>query len=187
MTDEGRRMTQLSEDARSAAQNWLKDVEKWEWDKAYLETLPPAERKELEGKKEKDWDAKHQAGRDALRQGDKVHADPAVFWAPLKKKDEIISIVRGIFGKGKTPEGLNLQPSAPIYHRDAERVTFRFDLTLPEYGVQSQVVVTADARNGDPTPADWRVESLELISGKTLTPGAVGSGGSPATMPRRPH
>jgi hypothetical protein len=191
MTDEGRRMAQLTEDARNFAQNWLNEVKDWKWDKAYLDTLPPAERKEWEGKERKDWDAKHQAGWDALRQGDLVHADPAVFWASPKEKDKIISVVRGIFGsKGKTPEDLNLQPAVPIYHRDADQVTLRFDLTLllpPEYGVQSQVVVTADARNGDPTPADWRVESLELISGKTLTPGAVGPGGKPAMMPQRPH
>ena len=78
----------------------------------------------------------------------------------------------------------------PVYHRDADKVTFRFDLTIllpPQYGVQSQVVVTADARNGGPAADDWRVESLDLISGKTLTAGAPGPGGSPARTPALPQ
>jgi hypothetical protein len=191
LTDEGRRMTRLTEDARSFAQNWLNDVYNWDWDKAYLDTLPPAERQE-QGKQPR-GDAFH-SGMKAFRQGNVIRAEPGVFWASPKEKDKIISGVRGIFGTGKTPERLSLQGSVPVYHRDADRVTFRFDLTIllpPQYGVQSQVVVTADARNGDPTPADWRVESLELISGKTLTAGAPGPGGSPAATPaltpQRPH
>jgi hypothetical protein len=69
-------------------------------------------------------------------------------------------------------------------------VTFRFDLMIPlppEYGVQGQVAVTADAPDGDPAPADWRIESLDLFSGKSMTPGAPGPGGMPAPMPQRPR
>ncbi len=46
LTDEGRSMTRLTQDARSFAQNWLNDVYNWDWNKAYLDTLPPAERQE---------------------------------------------------------------------------------------------------------------------------------------------
>jgi hypothetical protein len=193
LTDEGQRMTHLSADANAFAQNWLNEVSNWEWDKVYLDTLPPAERKKQAAelnKPLKDRSKEFQAGLKAFRDGDIVRADPDKFWAVPKEKDKIIAGVRGIFGKDKNPEGLFLQSTLPVYHHDAEKVSFRFDLMIPlppEYGVQSQVVVTADARNGDPAPADWRVESLELISGKSMTPGAPGPGGAGTQMPRRPH
>jgi hypothetical protein len=193
MSDDGRRMTQLSGDAQSFAQAWLEEVTSWDWDKAYLDTLPPAEREKQAAELKrplKDRSKAFQEGEKAFRDGNVVRADPGVFWASPKEKDKIINGVRGIFGKGKTPEGLSLQPNMPIYHRDGERVTLRFDLMIPlppMYGVQSQIVVTADARNGDPTAADWRVEALELISGKSLTAGAPGPGGTSARMPRPPR
>jgi len=186
LTPEGQRMTDLSADADAFAQNWLNDVSNWNWDKAYLDTLLPAERK----KQDKERGEKFAAGLKAFRQGDVVRADPETFWAVPKEKDKIIAGVRGIFGKAKNPEGLYLRPNLPVYHRDADQVRFRFDLMIPlppEYGVQSQVVVTADARNGDPAPADWRIESLDLFSGKSMIAGAPGPGGTAAQMPRRPH
>ncbi len=190
MTDEGRLMAKMSEEARTFTQHWLNEVYKWDWDKAYLGTLPLAERERLAKTDEKDWPEKYHEGRKAFRRGDLVRADPGTFWASAKEKDKISSGVRGIFGKGKTPDSLTLQSSAPIYHRDTEQVTFRFDLMLllpPQYGVQGQVVVTADARHGDPTAADWRIKSIDLVSGKTLTAGEPGSGGMPARMPQRPR
>jgi len=193
MSDDGKRMTRLSGDAQTFAQAWLDDVRNWDWDKAYLDTLPPAERKEQSAElKEplKDRSKTFQEGEKAFRDGNVVRADAGIFWASPKEKDKIINGVRGIFGKGKTPEGLSLLSNMPIYHHDAERVTLRFDLVIalpPLYGVQSQVVVTADARNGDPAPGGWRIESVDMISGKTMTASAPGPGGSPARMPQRPH
>jgi hypothetical protein len=193
LTPEGQSMTDLSADASAFAQNWLNDVSNWYWGKAYLDTLPPAERKKQAAelnKMEKDQSKEFKAGVTAFRQGAVVRADPDTFWAVPKEKDKIIAGVRGIFGKDKNPEGLYLRQNLPIYHRDAEQVRFRFDLMIPlppEYGVQSQVVVTADARNGDPAPGDWRIESLDLFSGKSMIAGAPGPGGMPAKMPQRPR
>jgi hypothetical protein len=186
LTAEGRRMNELSGDASAFAQDWLNKVTNWEWDKAYLDTLPPAERK----KQDKERGGEFTKGLKAFRAGDVVRADPDKFWAVPKEKDKIIAGVRGIFGKDESPENLNLKTTLPIYHRDADQVRFRFDLMIPlpsGYGVQSQVVATADARNGDPAPADWRIESLDLFSGKNMTPGAPGPGGMPAKMPQRPR
>jgi hypothetical protein len=193
-------MNELSGDASAFAQNWLNNVTNWESDKAYLDTLPPAERKKQGAAHEKkeaersqeeiELEEKFQAGKKAFRAGDVVRADPDKFWAVLKEKDKIIAGVRGIFGKDESPENLNLKSTLPIYHRDADQVRFRFDLMIPlpsGYGVQSQVVATADARNGDPAPADWRIESLDLFSSKNMTPGAPGPGGMPAKMPQRPR
>ena len=119
-----------------------------------------------------------------------VRADPDKFWAVPKEKDKILTGARGIFGHGRSPDDLHLRATLPIYNRDADQVTFRFDLMIPlppEYGVQAQVVVTADARNGDPGPDDWRIESLDLYSGKSMIAGAPGPGGTPVQMPQRPH
>jgi hypothetical protein len=186
LTAEGRRMNDLSVKASTFAQNWLADVTNWDWDKAYLDTLPPAERK----KQDKERGEEFKNGLKAFRAGAVVRADPDKFWAVPKEKDNIIAGVRGIFGKGKSPENLYLKSSLPMYRRDANQVTFRFDLMIPlppEYGVQGQVAVTADAPDGDPAPADWRIESLDLFSGKSMTPGAPGPGGMPAPMPQRPR
>ncbi len=183
-TDEGRRMKQLNEEARAFAQNWLNDIHHWDWDKAYLDTLPPAVREE-EDKKPRG--KKFEAGLKAFRQGDIVRADPAKFWASSKEK--IISAVHGLFGKDKDAT-ITLRPALPVFRHDGDQVSFRYDAVIllpPEYGVQGQLVVTANTPKGDPTPGDWRIESLDLYSGKTLTPGAVGPAGSPARMPARPH
>lgn len=193
MTDEGRRMNHLSGEAQAFAQDWLMEIGDWNWDKAYLDTLPVDEREKQAAELNKPLNERSKAFQDgeaAFRQGDLVHADPDKFWASPKEKDKIIRDVRGIFGKGKAPEHLMIHSNMPMYHRDAERVTFRFDLMIPLpplHAVQGQVVVTADARDGDPSSTDWRIESLDLFSGKTMIAGDPGPGGSSARLPQRPR
>ena len=151
LTDEGLRMQQLSEDGRSFAERWLKDIKDWEWGKAYLSTLPPAMRKEQSNMQH---GTKYLAGLKAFRDGAIVRADPGKFWASSKQK--IIDAVHGLFGKNEDAT-ITLRPAPPIYRRDGDHVSLRYDTVIvlpPEYGVQAQLVVTANARNGDPAPND---------------------------------
>ena len=89
LTDEGRRMTHLTEDARSFAQNWLNDVYNWDWDKAYLDTLSPADRKNQAAELKrplKERSKAFQNGYGAFRQGDDVIRPTPAFFGPLRKR-----------------------------------------------------------------------------------------------------
>ena len=184
-TDAGQRMMDQAAAARGFAQEWLHKVGDWRWEQAYLATLPPEERRRQNAER----GPKFEAGVKAFREGDFVRAEPPTFWAADKETEARISDgVKGLFGHGgESPDRLILASKMPTYHREGDQIRFGFDLAIllpPQYMVQGRVVVEADAA-GEPKPDDWRVESLELISGKSMggSPGGMSRPGGPGMRP----
>ena len=192
MTPEGARMMDKSNQARQFAQKWLAKVAHWDWDDAYLDTAPPAERERQ--RKEQGPDFKE--GLSKFRAGAFVRADPATFWTAEKEKGKTAADIRGMFGHGgENPDKFTLLTTPSTYQRDAEQVRFGFDIVTPlppDLGVQGRLVVALDAREDEPTMADWRIDSLELFSAKSEAGGPPGMppgarpGGSPGPNMRPP-
>ena len=185
LTAEGVRLSVLNDRAQRFAQRWVKKVEHWDWEDAYLDTLPPAERERQNKKEGKDFNE----GLAKFRAGGVVVADPKVFWTAEKDrdaKDGIAARVRGMFGHGgDNPEKWTLENSLPTYHWDAEQLHFGMDVSIPlppDILVQAHLVVAGDAHNTDPGPNDWRIDSLDLISGKSANSGRMEPPGR--SMPR---
>ena len=180
---DGRRMIDQMNAARTTAPAWIGKLGKWNWDQAYLETLPPAERERLS----KERGPKFDEGLKAFRDGGLVRADPAMFWAGDKDRDAIIGEMKGLFGRGgASPDRMVLSPAPPTYQREPDRTRIGFDLTVPltpRYLVHGRLMVTADG--DDPSPTDWRIESLDLISGKSMAASGAEPppGGSGASTP----
>jgi hypothetical protein len=178
MTDEGERITALSTPARMFAQQWVKEIGDWQWDKAYLDTLPVAERQRLD----KERDKAFKDGLDAFRKGGFVRTDPATFWAPPNEGDAKIAEVRGLFGRGgENPDSVQVGPTMPVYRREGDRVFLGFDVTIqiPPVGdlVQGRLTVAADSPEPGQAIGIWRVDALDLISVKSL--GAPNNSGPP--------
>lgn len=163
------------------AEAWLVKVADWNWDDAYLDTLPPPERR-IEAKER---GPKFKAGRQAFRAGGLVHAEAPTFWAGDKDREKIIARVKSLFGHGGgSHDQMSLEMAMPTYRTDGDRVFYGFDVMIglpPDFAVQGRLTVAADVRNGDPGPEDWQIESLDLISGKSM--GAAGGPPQPGMPP----
>ena len=201
-TEEGRRMQLWSGQAREFARDWLSKVEARDWDGAYLDTLPPAER----DRQKKERGAPFDAGLKAFHDGVVVQFKPDDFWVGPKgagkdeehKKiqDAKAGVVRGLFAAGRTeaPQWA-LARALPEFHREGDlaRLGFNIEITpAPPTGIvpadkaplesdvfQARLVLTAAVGRGDPSKDEWRVESLDLLSAKS-TAGAMPG------LPRRP-
>lgn len=175
LTDEGRRMAERGSAAQVFAGAWLAKVADWDWDHAYLDTLPPKERK----------GGGNPAGLQAFRAGGLVHAASPTFWAGDKDREKIIARVKSLFGHGGgAHDQMSMEMGMPTYRTDGDRALYGFDVMIglpPDYAVQGRLTVAADVRNGDPGPDDWQIESLDLISGKSM--GAEGGGPPRTAMP----
>jgi len=175
LTEEGRRVADRGGAANVFAGAWLAKVADWNWDRAYLDTLPPKERKGEVSQK----------GLQAFRAGALVHAEPPTFWAGDRDREKIIARVKSLFGHGGGGQDkMSPEMAMPTYRRDGDRVFYGFDVMIalpPDYAVQGLLTVAADVREGDPGPDDWQIEYLDLISGKSM--GAEGGGPPPPGMP----
>ncbi len=181
LTDEGRRMADRGSAAHVFAGAWLAKVADWNWDQAYLDTLPPRERQ----REAKDRGPKFKEGLQVFRDGGLVHAESPTFWAGDKDREIIIARVKSLFGHGGGGQDkMSLDMAMPTYRTDGDLALYGFDVTIalpPAYAVQGRLTVAADVRNGEPGPDDWQIESLDLISGKSM--GAEGGGPPRPGMP----
>jgi hypothetical protein len=85
-------------------------------------------------------------------------------------KEQVVAKMKGLFGRGgEDPDQVMWPPAPPTFRQDLDQVRIGLDVAFPlppDQIVQCRLMVAADARNADPTPADWRIESLELLSAK---------------------
>ncbi len=162
LTEEGRRMADRAGAAHVFAEAWLAKVADWNWEQAYRDPLPPRERK----------GEVNREGLQAFRDGGLVHAETPTFWAGDKDREKIVARVKSLFGRGGgAHDKMTLEMAMPTYRREGDRVFYGYDVTIalpPDYAVQGRLTVAADVRNGDPGPDDWQIESLDLISGKSM-------------------
>jgi hypothetical protein len=118
-TPEGERKLKATESAREFADAWLRHVMFQEWEKAWQETLPPAEREAATqvagecraysftgvagGALLGAADDRHRDGAVSAQyfaEGGLVRSDPKVFWASPKQRSEIEQTARAIFYPG---------------------------------------------------------------------------------------
>lgn len=188
LTDEGRRMSARMATAREFAQGWLHKVGDWQWEQAYLDTLPPEERRRQAAER----GSKFAEGLKAFREGAFVRAEAPTFWTADPDTGAKISAgVKGLFGRGgESPDRLTMPLKMPTYRQEGGQVRFGFDIAIPlppQYMVQGRLMVAADA-TVEPKADDWRVESLDLISGKSAggSPGGMSRPGGPGMRPMGP-
>ncbi len=202
-TEEGTRFQLWGGQAREFGEDWLNKVETRDWDAAYLDTLPPADR----DRQKKERGAPFEAGLKAFHEGGFVHFAPDDFWvgpkgagsdADRKKiQDRQAERVRGLFAANRTeaPQW-DLSHSLPEFHREGDLARIGFSIEImpvppmekvaadkpppqPDAVFQGRLVLTADLSHGDPSKDDWRVESLDLLSAKSTA-------GAPPGLPRGP-
>ncbi len=95
--------------------------------------------------------------------------------------------MKSLFGHGGAAHDMmSLERAIPTYRRDGDRVFYGNDVTIalpPDYTVQGRLTVSGDVRDGDPGPDGWQIESLDLISGKSM--GEAGGPPRPGMPPMR--
>lgn len=103
------------------------------------------------------------------------------FWATKSQRDEMSERIRKTFqpsdGRSKPSVSMNLQSGGiPILRENNGRTTAWIDVTLryleegatmPHYLVDGRLVLTADSSEADKSPSAWRVDALELETGRT--------------------
>jgi hypothetical protein len=176
------------------ATKWAEKVTQHQVDAAYLDTLPPAERKA------------HQLlgaamggpllapdflkGREAFTKGSLVNADRPRYWAPKNIETTVIGEVKEFFGPGGNRlSSLTVEKNVmPLFGRDGDKVRYEFEVLFrlvnpqqpPGYQANGRLYVVTDAKNVDGAKkvggADvWRIERIELVRGNKIT--SAGGGG----------
>jgi hypothetical protein len=180
MTPRGEDLRQAAQMAWSFASTWQDKINQQKWDEVFLDTLPPAERKQ------------QPAGWQKLADRDLIRIDNKKFWTGKAQRDDILRHLRNTFGGSKRTFTLRLQQAEmPLIHASDGRVTARIDAQLtyldldakgekPKYVVEGQLVVSAAEDEAQRTPSAWWVEAIEPESGRTppeRPPGPGGPGG----------
>jgi hypothetical protein len=153
-TPRGLDLIQKTEKALRFASNWVAKA-------SDTDTLTPAEREQYSRL---------------------IRLDDKTFWAGKNQRADIIKLVRNTFSPSnagkKLSFNMNVQPVALTLVRDNDgRTTAWVDVTLryfegnimmPQYVVQGQLVVSADKAAAAESSSAWRVDALEIESGRTL-------------------
>ncbi|MHB1425783.1 MAG: hypothetical protein ACYC3I_21670 [Gemmataceae bacterium] len=160
--------------ARGFAQNWIDKINNVRWDEAYLDTLERSQRAAARKEQKADQLRRH------LESGQLIHPSKT-FWAGKHQRDAIEKRVSKTFQldpSGKPAFNLILQQQIPLplLRESAGRSTILFDVIMnyldtntgqPQYTMDGQLVVSAESSEAGLTPSAWRVESVELDSGRT--------------------
>jgi hypothetical protein len=196
LTPKGQELMQSFNAAALLAQGWLSRVSRHDWDQAYLDTLPPAERDRQHQARVESCDPAlaaaaglgalagspqaraYLAGRARLFSGELINAGPDTFWAPNPRvREQVPARVRQAFRPGAPEDRFEMAMTRmPQWERDGGVFRFLCDsqLTLlspegvPAFMVEAQVEVEGDAPpDGFPGPDSWRVRRLDLVRGRT--------------------
>jgi hypothetical protein len=181
-----------SESAFRFVSAWVDRFNNRQWNEAYLETLPPSERRELSlagavpaaGLTPLGFCPSSArtflAGKQTLADRHLLNLNEKVFWASSKSIDDIRRRVRQTFpapGEGR-PASAYLQISrqvAPILREENGQLTYKFDVEIRymaessehmDYLVEGQLVVRADSNETSRPNAAWWVERIDLDSGR---------------------
>jgi hypothetical protein len=140
-------------------------------------------------------------GLDEFLAGGLVRADKDVFWAPPDVKDKMIDLVKEQFRQAGPQLADGLKPDSQVFvprmRIDGDRfvVEHDFQLRFPKqhWAIEGRLVTDCDAKEAESGAAQsWRVRSVDLVSGKSISlqgPGGIPPGGPappPGAMPPRP-
>jgi hypothetical protein len=174
-TDKGRRLMRTFGEAGNLAQVWLNQVSRHEWDQAYLETLPPAERDRQHQARVEACDPAAAAaiglaglggnpqarayleGRARLFSGALIRDDKATFWTPSDHvRQKSLERIRQAFSLAGGRDQFSLRVSRiPLWEREGDRFRFLCDSQVemasptgaaaPAYVVEAALVVEGEA------------------------------------------
>jgi hypothetical protein len=114
-----------------------------------------------------------------LGSGKLIRIDDKTFWAGKQQRDEIKQRVQKTFqpdAAGRLPFNLTLQQVMPLVRESDGRTTAFFDVILrylderaekTQYIVEGKLVVTAKGSDADRSLSAWRVEAIDVESGRT--------------------
>ncbi len=119
-------------------------------------------------------------GSRKLAEGKLIRIDDKTFWTSKLERKAILANLQQTFhprSDGKARFTLQLQKTQMPPSRTAgDELTFLLDAVLtyldetgsrPKYLVQAQVAVTAEQNEADRSPSAWRIEAIEISSGRT--------------------
>lgn len=184
--------------AQQFATAWANKINQQEWDEAFLDTLKPSERPRLRkamgllaaapltglaplGLYEV-ADGDFLAGRQKLASGQLIRIEEQTFWAGKKQREAIRQRVRKTFQPSaaeKPAFQMTLQQAVPLVREREERATALFDVILRyfaengeelQYVVEGQLVVTSEGPDADRSLSAWRIEAVDILSGRTPPP-----------------
>ena len=152
--------------AERFATDWIEKINRQHWSEAYLDTLAPAERsRQPKGD-----------GRKNLESSKVLRIDEKRFWAGKKQRADIIQRVQNSFQPGTPTFMLSRVQVMPLVRESEGRITAFFDVSLrypdentgkPQYVVQGQLIVTTQEPDTASTLSSWRVEAIDIESGRT--------------------
>ena len=140
-----------------------------------------------------------QNGRKKLPDGKLIQLDEKTFWTSKRERPAILQRIRHTFQPapdGRAEFGLRLQQTQMPLSRSADgEVTILFDADLvymeegggrSKYIIDGRVAVVADEKDGDRSPSVWRVQGIEISSGRTppTMPEGTPPGRPPGMDPR---
>ncbi len=202
----GARVMALKGSSSAFMNGWLAKVGAGQGADAYLETLEPARRRELQAAVAARLVGEGlapgvgpavgaAAGRQELlpgyrefQKGNIIRADQKTFWAEGPLRTAIPAEVRRMFSRAPRAFAVALRPNPMnmvAWDRDGDKVRFANDFQLiifPRYLVEGTFVVETDAAVLDDANANpvWRVAAIDLTAGRS---GPGGAGAGPAGKP----
>ncbi len=170
LTPQGEELKNKSRMAQNFASAWVNLVNERKWDEAYLDTLKPSERSRVRG--EPRAAGQNLASRQLIHRSDK-------FWAGKKQRDDIVKCIDQTFQPGIAGNPsvyLTLQEAMPLLRVHDGQTTVFVDVSLryqdessgqPLYIMEGRLAVSTQASDADTSLSVWRIESLDIESGRT--------------------
>jgi hypothetical protein len=217
-TERGAEMMLKSQMAQQFATMWTEKINRNQWAEAYLDTLSPADRSRwhdgqniarllalapLAGSTVFGLcDAACRdllAGQQTLDAAKLIHIDKT-FWTVKQQSAAIRQRIEQTFQASSAERptvSLRLPQAMPRVSEHDGRITVAFDLgvnymdesgTTTQYVVEGRLLVSAEGGDADQVPSAWRIDSLEMETGRTPPamprpgqppPNAPGAGGPP--------
>ena len=173
MTPRGREAMEKTRMAEQFAAAWVEKVNEQQWTPAYLDTLAPSKRSGLSG-------AELLEGSKVLESGKLIRLDEKGFWTGKHQRAEIIQRVRKTFQPGTAGSPptfiMGLGKVMPLVRESEDQTTMFVDMNLryleegtgkTQYIVQGQLVVTSREADAASSMTAWRIEALDVESGRT--------------------
>jgi hypothetical protein len=157
---------------------WQDKINQMKWDEAFLDILPPDKRDQAGKGQVNGWKK--------LAEANLIRIDDKKFWTGKAQRDDILRHVRNTFDSKRGFSFQLQRGDVPLVRASDGRVSAYFDAQLtyqeensakPKYVVEGQLVVSAAEDEAKRAPSVWRVEGIELESGRTPPERPRGPGG----------
>jgi hypothetical protein len=177
---DSKKMTPQGEDflvktlmAQTFVSAWIGKLNQAQWQDAYLDTLKPSERERLRKEKKSATPNPREELAKLIRIDDKT------FWAGSKQREDIKKRVRNTFQLGASGHptfSMSAQPQAMPFVQESEgQVKASFDVNLfyldenagvMQYSAEGRIVTSADSKDAADSGSTWRIEALDIDSGR---------------------